>query len=143
MHEVIRHAIGKNYVSNRQLTDKRMTRRLGTGAAYRRATAPDSPFMNINNALGFLVLGLLMYTTPVLAESFSGHPAVVESSVRTLWLEFMGWVISSIGSGYVLREGMSRAPALLTYLVPARFLRPIMARGEARIPAGARVSVSS
>jgi hypothetical protein len=102
--------------------------------------------MNTKNALGFLFLGMLLHVTPTLAQSLTTQADLVAdtSSVRTVWLEFMSWVIGGIGSAYLIREAAVRLPALLAVLSPARLLRPIMAKGEAvQIPVGARVSVSS
>jgi hypothetical protein len=85
--------------------------------------------MNLKNAFSFFVLGLLMHSTPVLAQSLSAVPvAVVESSVRMVWLEFMGWVIGGIGFAYIAHEGLVRLPILVKAVVPARYLRPIETR---------------
>jgi|GEM_PF-2198831 len=102
------------------------------------------PKMNIKNALGFLVLGTLMYVSSVLAQSAEPHQtAVVNASVRTVWLEFMGWVTGGIGFAYLGREATLRLPALLAMLLPERLLRPVEARSEPeRLPVGVRVAVS-
>ena len=101
--------------------------------------------MNCKNALGFLILGILMHTTPLLAQSLSDYyVSVADGSVRTVWLELMSWVIGGIGLGYLSRESVVRLPALLTTLVPERLLRPIEASGEhEQIPAGVRVGISN
>jgi hypothetical protein len=99
--------------------------------------------MNINNALGFIVLGLLMLATPAFAEALTVHPVVVaEASVRTLWLEVMGWVTGGIGSIYIARDAALRVPSLLAALIPERLLRPIRGESE-RMPNGVRVTASS
>jgi hypothetical protein len=101
--------------------------------------------MNIKNAFGFLVLGMVMYASPALAQSTDSlQIAVADSSVRTLWLEFMGWVIGGIGLSSLGREAAVRLPVLLTMLVPAQLLRPVEGRGEPmRLPVGVRVVVSN
>lgn len=101
--------------------------------------------MNIKNALGFFCLGLLMHTTPLLAQSLSDYSmAVADTSVRSVWVQFMSWVIGGIGLGYLTRDAALRMPALLTAITPARLLRPIESRGDAvRLPAGARVGLSN
>lgn len=101
--------------------------------------------MNIKNALGFLVLGLAMYASPALAQSTESlQTAVADSSVRTLWLEFMGWVTGGIGLSYLSREAAVRMPVLMAMLVPERLLRPNAGRGEPmRLPVGVRVAVSN
>jgi len=101
--------------------------------------------MNIKNALGFLVLGMLMYASSAFAQSAESHQtAVADASVRTVWLEFMGWVIGGIGFAYLSREATVRLPVLLAMLLPERLLRPIEARGEpVSMPVGVTVSVSS
>jgi hypothetical protein len=101
--------------------------------------------MNIKNALGFLVLGLLMYSAPTFAQSLSDYSAAAAvPSVRTVWLEFMGWVIGGIGIAYLSREGVVRMPVLVATMVPARLLRQVEASNDSgRIPDGARVGVSS
>jgi hypothetical protein len=101
--------------------------------------------MNTKNAFGFLALGMLMYVTPVFAQSLAVHPeAILEASVRAIWLELMGWVIGGIGSAFILKEAAVRLPALLMMLTPARLLRPVEGQGESvRLPVGVRVSVSS
>jgi hypothetical protein len=101
--------------------------------------------MNNKNALGFLVLGVLMYSTPVMAESISGSMvSTSDISVRAVWLELMGWINGGIGLTYLMKEGVIRLPAWIAAITPERFLRPIEARGElVQLPAGARVSASS
>ncbi len=101
--------------------------------------------MNNKNALGFFFLGLLMHTTLVVVQSLSDYSgAVAGESVRTMWVQFMSWVIGGIGFGNLAREGMARMPALLTALVPERLLRPVATRSESlQLPVTARVGVSS
>jgi len=101
--------------------------------------------MNTKNAFGFLALGMLMYVTPVFAQSLAAHPeAILDASVGTVWLELMGWVIGGIGSTFLLKEAAVRLPTLLAMVTPARLLRPIEDQGESvRLPVGVRVSVSS
>jgi len=97
--------------------------------------------MNIKNALGFFVLGFLMHTTPALAQSFSVNAVMDESSVRTVWLELMGWVVGGIGFSYLAREGMARVPSLLAAVLPESLLRPT-AQPE-RIPQTVRLAITS
>ena len=101
--------------------------------------------MNNKNALGFLVLGLLMYVTPMMAQSLAVHPEVIsDTSVRMIWLELMGWVIGGIGSSYLMKEAAIRMPVLFVLLTPERLLRPIEDRVDsARLPAAVRAGVSS
>jgi hypothetical protein len=101
--------------------------------------------MNIKNALGFLVLGMVMYVSPALAQSTESlQTAVADSSVRTLWLEFMGWVIGGIGLSYLGREAAIRVPVLLAMITPERLLRPVGDRSEPlQLPVGVRVIVSN
>jgi hypothetical protein len=102
-----------------------------------------SLLMSINNSLGFIVLGLLLYATPVFAQSIATQTEVVmDTSVRTLWLEFMGWVTGGIGIAYLLKEAASRMPTLLTMEAPEHLLRSVEVKAEpVRYPVG--VSVSS
>jgi len=108
-------------------------------------SAVSSLLMNTKNALGFLFLGMLMHVTPAFAQSLAASDSqIVETSVRTVWLEFMGWVIGGIGSAYLIREAAVRLPVMLTLLAPARLWRSVAVKGEAvQIPVGARVGVSS
>ncbi|MFT3784087.1 MAG: hypothetical protein QM790_18935 [Nibricoccus sp.] len=96
--------------------------------------------MNINHALGFLVLGLLMHTTPLMAQAYAGSSAALGSSVRVMWLEFMSCVNGGIGLAFLARFGAVRLPVLAMSLVPERWLRPSEARdAHVRIPSGARI----
>ena len=96
--------------------------------------------MNIKNALGFLVLGLLMLASPSPAHAGT----IADISVRTVWLEFMGWVIVIIGSAFLLRDAAVHVPAWLTAITPERWLRPTENRYEPlRLPADARAGVAS
>jgi len=101
--------------------------------------------MNIKNAISFLVLGLLMQTTPLLAQSLSDHAVVLtDSSVRSVWVQFMSWVIGGIGLGYLARDAAVRMPALLVAIIPERLLRPVESQGEPmRLPVSVRVGLSS
>ncbi len=101
--------------------------------------------MNIKNALGFFSLGLLMHTTLVVVQSLSDSTGSgAAESVRTLWVQFMSWLIGGIGIGNLAREGMARMPAYLTAMVPERLLRPVETQSEARqLPVPARVGISS
>jgi hypothetical protein len=101
--------------------------------------------MNNKNAVGFFLLGLLMYVTPVLAQSLASHPgAVTSGSVRMVWLEFMGWVVGGIGLAYLIREVAVRLPSWLPVLVPERVLRSVFGKAEpVQLPVGARVGVSN
>ena len=101
--------------------------------------------MNIKNAFGFLILGMVMYASPVLAQSTETlQSTVTDSSVRTLWMEFMGWVIGGIGLSYLSREAAIRLPALAAMIIPERLLRPAQGQLEPmRLPVGVRVAVSS
>lgn len=108
-------------------------------------SAVSSFLMNTKNALGFLFLGMLMHVTSTFAQSLAASDGqIIETSVRTIWLEFMGWLIGGIGSAYLIREAAVRLPAMLAVLAPARLLRSVAAKGEAvQLPVGARVGVSS
>jgi hypothetical protein len=101
--------------------------------------------MNSKNALGFLVLGCFMHTTPLLAQSLADYSvAVADDSVRTLWMQFMSWVVGGIGLGYLTREGVVRVPVLLMAIVPERLLRPVEVSGEhEQMPSGVRVGISN
>jgi len=101
--------------------------------------------MTTKNALGFLALGLLMHVAPVLVQAASDTSAqVADTSVRIIWVEFMSWVLGSIGLGYLVRVGMFHLPTLIATLVPGRFLRPSEAKAEALpLPAGQRIGVSN
>jgi len=101
--------------------------------------------MNIKNALGFLILGMVMYASPAFAQSTDSlQIAVADASVRTLWLEFMGWVIGGIGISYLGREAAVRIPALIAMITPERLLRPVEGQGEPmQLPLGVRVVVSN
>ena len=98
--------------------------------------------MNIKNALGFLILGTLMYVSPAFSQSPEAQQIVIANdSARTLWLEFMGWVIGGIGSVRLLRESVVRMPALVALFAP---VRPVENNSEPmRLPVGARVGVSN
>jgi hypothetical protein len=97
--------------------------------------------MNIKNAVGFFFLGLVMHVTPTLAA----HSDMITSdSVRTIWLELMGWVIGGIGSAYLLRDAALRAPAFFSSLLPERLFSPAESQSApVQIPVGARAVVSS
>lgn len=101
--------------------------------------------MNSKNALSFLVLGLMMHTTPLLALSLAGNPgALADASVRTIWMEFMSWVIGGIGFSYLTRDVAVRMPALLTAMVPERLLHPVEDKSESlQMPDGVRVGISN
>ena len=101
--------------------------------------------MNIKNAFGFLVLGMVMYASPALAQSTEAvQTTMADATVRTLWLEFMGWVIGGIGLSYLSREAAVRLPALATAIIPERLLRPVQGQAEPmRLPVGVRVAVSN
>jgi len=101
--------------------------------------------MNSKNALGFLILGFLMHTTPLLAQSLSNYSvAVVDGSVRTVWLELMGWVIGGIGLGYLMRATAARMPVLFAAVMPERQLGPSEQRGTTlHLPVGSQVGLSS
>lgn len=101
--------------------------------------------MNIKNALGFLVLGLVMHVVPVLAEAGGeAIPADTAPAVRMLWLNFMGWVTGLIGVAYLLREGAVRLPAVWVAVKTDPWIRPLLVRSaETRVPEGARAAVSN
>ena len=103
------------------------------------------PSMNSKNALGFLVLGLMMHSAPIVAQLFAAtSEAVGDSSVRTVWLEFMSWVNGGVGAGYLAREGLLHIPTLISAIVPVRWLRPVEADGTpVQIPSTVRVGVSA
>lgn len=86
--------------------------------------------MNIKNALCFFILGLLMHTSPTVAQMLSVNALVGESSVRAVWLELMSWVIGGIGFSFIAYEGTVRAQAHILAVIPARLLRP------SEVPAG-------
>ena len=101
--------------------------------------------MNIKNALGFFILGLVMYSVSVLAEA-SGESASAESelAVRMVWLSFMGWVTSLIGLTYLLKEGVVRLPVLWVAVKADPWIRPLVVRAEeTRVPEGVRAAVSN
>jgi hypothetical protein len=100
--------------------------------------------MNSKNALGFLVLGLLMHSAPLVAQWLADASVVVgDASVRTVWLEFMSWVNGGIGVSYFAREGVLHVPALISAIVPEQWLRPVAADGEpVQISSPVRVGVS-
>lgn len=102
------------------------------------------PSMNIKNALGFFVLGLLMHTTPVLAQSFSADAVVGQLSVRSVWLELMSWVIGGIGCSYLVWVGMQSAQDFILDVVSARLLRlsEEMPAGQIRFQTAVRVSIT-
>lgn len=80
--------------------------------------------MNIKNALCFFILGLLMHTTPAVAQMVSANAVVNESSVRAAWLEFMSWVVGGVGISYLAHDGVVRAHSFLMAIIPAKLLRP-------------------
>ena len=99
--------------------------------------------MNIKNALGFLVLGLLMQVMSVFSQS-ANHLEFVDNSVRIIWMEFMSWVIGGIGSTFLVKESAVRLPALLVLLTPEQFLHSGETLPESvRLEVGARASVSN
>lgn len=101
--------------------------------------------MNIKNALGFFCLGLLMQTTLVVVQSFAEASGTASGeSVRTIWVQFMSWVIGGIGFGNLAREGLAHLPNLLSTLVPAQVWRPAETKTESlQLPVAARAGVSS
>lgn len=99
--------------------------------------------MNIKNALGFFVLGLLMHTAPTLAQALSVNTVIEASTVRAAWLEFMSWVIAGIGFGYLAHEGAVRVQAFMLAVVPARLLRPSEVQPEQiQIQTAVRVGIT-
>ena len=100
--------------------------------------------MNIKNAVGFFFLGTVMHLTPTFASSLAAHSDTITSdSVRTIWLELMGWVIGGIGSTYLLRDAALRLPAFLSGLLPERMLNPAGNQGETvQMPVVVRAVVS-
>lgn len=98
--------------------------------------------MNIKNALGFFVLGLLMNATPVVAQSLTGTAFLAESSVRQVWLEFMSWVVGGIGFAYVAREGAVRVSVALAAVIPVRLFRPIDVQVDVPMRTAVRVGAT-
>ncbi|MFT3867293.1 MAG: hypothetical protein QM715_02235 [Nibricoccus sp.] len=80
--------------------------------------------MNIKNALCFFILGLLMHTSPAIAQMVSSDVVMSESSVRAVWLEFMSWVVGTVGISYLTHEGVVRLHSFLLAVIPAKLLRP-------------------
>ena len=119
--------------------------RLGTDRANVRRSPQALLLMNIKNAVGFFFLGLVMHVPPTFAPSLAAHSDMITSdSVRTIWLELMGWVIGGIGSAYLLRDAALRAPAFFSSLLPERLFSPAESQSApVQIPVGARAVVSS
>ena len=80
--------------------------------------------MNIKNAIVFFVLGLLMHMSPAVAQMLSANAVMSESSVRSMWLVFMSWVVGGVGITYLTHEGVIRAHSFIEAVMPARLLRP-------------------
>lgn len=109
--------------------------------------------MNTANAWGFLLLGSLMNFMPLIAPSTVAAPVGPgDMSTATLWLHFMGSLVSGIGGAYLSRTALYHAPVLLVQLLDlgSRALRPV-AQPVARVasaassnsaPIGARVTAA-
>lgn len=80
--------------------------------------------MNIQNALCFFILGLLMHTSPAVAQMVSEKVVVDEYSVRAVWLEFMSWVVGCVGITYLTHEAVVRAHSFLLAVLPTKLFRP-------------------
>lgn len=96
--------------------------------------------MNSFNALGFLVLGIVMHVAPTLAPHFSGA-ASDPSSRSALWLWFMSYVVGGIGSLYFVHQGYHVSTAYLAKVQLPSLLRPATAKRPAPdLATGVRVT---
>lgn len=68
--------------------------------------------MNTANALGFLLLGTVFQTLPLMG--LGAH------ETQTLWLQLMGLVTGAIGTGYLLRIAASEVSIALSRLALRR-----------------------
>ena len=89
--------------------------------------------MTTANALGFLLLGLVMILLPPFAPGWFPPDGLLDgTSTSALWLEFMGWVNDLVGAWFVacdklwplVRRALAWTPPAMDELVPGEILRP-------------------
>lgn len=61
--------------------------------------------MNLSNACTFFLTGTAMVVLPVVAPSLCPNNGFDGTSAREMWLQVMGLINASIGTGYFLRTG--------------------------------------
>ena len=84
--------------------------------------------MNIANAIGFFVLGMIMQAVPqIMPLEGSAHGA----DTQTLWLQVMSVVTGAIGGGYLLRAGAREVSQAAARLLARR----VEAKGTRTAPA--------
>jgi hypothetical protein len=91
--------------------------------------------MNLPNALGFFLLGLVMIAVPELAPALAPSNTTF-GDVATLWLQFMGAVMFLIGSGYT-------AKCLAAELPRPAPERKVVVAAPARVGADAHSTLAS
>lgn len=86
-----------------------------------------------------------MHTTPMLAQTLSDQSvSLADPSVRSIWVQFMSWVIGGIGLGYLARDAAGRLPVLLAAFIPERQLRSSEPHGATlHLPVSSQLNLTS
>lgn len=96
--------------------------------------------MNNANAIGFLLLGTVMQTLPLVG----GGTNLGAHETQTLWLQFMGLITGAIGMSYLMRTAAKEVSQVVSRLAvrraEAREQLSQGARAQQSMPLGVRVT---
>ena len=91
------------------------------------------------NAIGFCLIGMVMLWLPALAPDLFTSNAAFGTSIRELWLLFMGTVNTSVGAGVLGWEAIKQAWRIPVWLEPVATPQPTAIPRPSVLPQPSRV----